>query len=82
VQKLGRLPASRHWSLSLHFNKGLAGAQNDVIAAARNTAINPAALDACALIICGASLQPIPAFRAMNPILLPLVVMPAQSEIL
>jgi hypothetical protein len=50
--------ASRHWSLSLHFNKGLAGAPSDVIASARDTAINPAALDACALIICGAEGPP------------------------
>jgi hypothetical protein len=50
--------ASRHWSLSLHFNKGLAGAPSDVIASARDTAINPAALDACALIICGAEEPP------------------------
>jgi hypothetical protein len=50
--------ASRHWNLSLHFNKGLAGAPSDVIAAARSTAINPATLDACALVICGAEEAP------------------------
>ena len=33
--------ASRHWSLELHFQKGLAGAPEDVIAATRNTATNP-----------------------------------------
>jgi FAD/FMN-containing dehydrogenase len=43
--------ASRHWSLSLHVNKGLAGAPAEVIAAARDTAMNPAVLDAFALAI-------------------------------
>jgi FAD/FMN-containing dehydrogenase len=43
--------ASRHWSLSLHFNKGLAGAPPEVIAAARDTATNPAVLGAFALAI-------------------------------
>jgi FAD/FMN-containing dehydrogenase len=42
---------TRHWSLSLHFNKGLAGAPADAIAAARDTATNPAALNAFALAI-------------------------------
>jgi FAD/FMN-containing dehydrogenase len=45
--------ASRHWGVSLHVNKGLAGAPPDAIAAARDTAINPAALEAFALVICG-----------------------------
>ena len=43
--------ASRHWGLALHFNKGLAGAPADEVRAARDTAINPAALDAFALAI-------------------------------
>jgi hypothetical protein len=43
--------ASRHWSVSLHFNKGLAGASADTLAAARDTAMNPAVLDAFALAI-------------------------------
>lgn len=43
--------ASRHWSVSLHFNKGLAGAPPAEIAAARDTATNPAVLDAFALAI-------------------------------
>jgi hypothetical protein len=43
--------STRHWSMSLHFNKGLAGAPAEEIAAARDTAINPAALDAFALAI-------------------------------
>ncbi|HXE51439.1 MAG TPA: FAD-binding oxidoreductase [Tepidisphaeraceae bacterium] len=45
------LAASRHWSVALHFNKGLAGAPAEALAAARDTAINPAALGAFALAI-------------------------------
>ena len=57
--------ASRHWGVSLHVNKGLAGAPADAIAAARDTAINPAVLDAFALVISGAEgHQLIPAFRS------------------
>lgn len=47
--------ATRHWSISLHFNKGLAGAPPEAIAAARDTAMNPQVLDAFALAIAGAS---------------------------
>ena len=43
--------ASRHWDVSLHFNKGLAGARPEERAEARNTPINPAAVDAFALAI-------------------------------
>ena len=43
--------ASRHWSVSFHFNKGLAGAPEAALAAARDTPINPDALDAFALAI-------------------------------
>ena len=43
--------ATRHWGLSLHFNKGLAGAPAEAIAAAKNTATNPALLHAFALAI-------------------------------
>ena len=50
--------ASRHWSVSLHVNKGLAGAPDDVIDAARNTATNPLVLDAFALLISGAEGPP------------------------
>ncbi|MGZ5269079.1 MAG: FAD-binding protein [Ramlibacter sp.] len=50
--------ATRHWGVSLHFNKGLAGAPPEVLAAARDTAMNPAVLDAFALVICGAGEQP------------------------
>ena len=43
--------ASRHVEVELHFNKGLAGAPAAAIAAARDTATNPAVLDAFALAI-------------------------------
>ena len=43
--------ASRHWTVDLHFQKGLAGAPAEAIAAARDTAMNPAVLDAFALAI-------------------------------
>jgi len=43
--------ASRHWSVVLHFNKGLGGAPADAVATARNTATNPAVLTAFALAI-------------------------------
>jgi FAD/FMN-containing dehydrogenase len=43
--------ASRHWEVQLHFNKGLAGAPAEAIAAARDTATNPAVLEAFALAI-------------------------------
>ena len=50
--------STRHWEMSLHFNKGLAGAPAEEIAAARDTATNPAVLDAFALAICGAGGPP------------------------
>jgi FAD/FMN-containing dehydrogenase len=50
--------ASRQWSVSLHLNKGLAGASAEAVAAARDTAMNPAALDAFALLICAAEGPP------------------------
>ncbi len=43
--------ASRHWRVAFHFNKGLAGAPAAEIDAARQTATNPAVLDAFALVI-------------------------------
>ena len=46
--------ASRHWELSLHFNKGLAGGSSEAIRRSRETSINPAVLDAAALVIFGA----------------------------
>lgn len=50
--------ASRHWGFALHCNKGLAGAPPEAIAAARDTAMNPAVLDAFALVISGAEGPP------------------------
>ena len=50
--------SSRHWTQSLHFNKGLAGAPPEEIAAARDTATNPAATEAFALAITAASSPP------------------------
>ena len=43
--------ASRHKTVQLHFNKGIAGASAEAIAATRETATNPAVLDAFALVI-------------------------------
>ena len=50
--------ATRHWGFSLHVNKGLAGAPDAALAAARDTATNPAVLDAFALLICGSGEPP------------------------
>jgi FAD/FMN-containing dehydrogenase len=50
--------AAARRGVSLHFNKGLAGAPADVVAAARDTATNPAVLDAFALAISAANEQP------------------------
>ncbi|HEX9523756.1 MAG TPA: FAD-binding oxidoreductase [Reyranella sp.] len=50
--------ASRRRTTSLHFNKGLAGAPADAIAAARDTATNPAAIEAFALAIIAAAGPP------------------------
>ncbi|RXH14423.1 FAD-binding oxidoreductase [Bradyrhizobium guangzhouense] len=47
--------ASRHWTVGLHFNKGLFGASPEVIAKARNTATHPDAFDAFALAIIAAA---------------------------
>jgi FAD/FMN-containing dehydrogenase len=43
--------ASRHWTVSLHFNKGIAGAGPDEIAAVRDTATNPQVVESFALAI-------------------------------
>lgn len=50
--------ASRHWSVTLHFNKGLAGAPAEAIAAARDTATNPIVLESFALAISAAEGPP------------------------
>jgi FAD/FMN-containing dehydrogenase len=42
---------SRHAGIGLHFNKGLAGAPSETIAAAKDTAMNPVVLTAFALAI-------------------------------
>ena len=49
---------SRHWTIGLHFNKGLAGAPAEDIAAARDTAMNPAVLGAFALAIVASEGEP------------------------
>jgi FAD/FMN-containing dehydrogenase len=57
--------ASRVWSISFHFNKGLAGASKERISEAKNTATNPAVLDAFALCIIAGE-QERPAFVGMT----------------
>ena len=49
---------SRIWPLELHFQKGLAGALPEAIAATRDTATNPAVLDAFVLVIIGSEGAP------------------------
>jgi FAD/FMN-containing dehydrogenase len=43
--------ASRHWSVELHFQKGLAGGSAQAVSATRDTAMNPKVLNAFALAI-------------------------------
>lgn len=50
--------ASAAWPVSLHTNKGLAGGTDSAIAMTRDTATNPAVLDAFALLICAANAPP------------------------
>lgn len=45
--------ASRYWEYSLHFNKGLSGASNEIMACSKKTSINPVVYDSAALLICG-----------------------------
>jgi FAD/FMN-containing dehydrogenase len=52
------LVAAAQHRVALHVNKGLAGAPADAIAAAKDTAMNPAVTDAFALAISGALGQP------------------------
>ena len=49
------LDSSKRWPVSLHFNKGLAGAPREAVDAARDTATHPAVLDAFALAILGSN---------------------------
>jgi FAD/FMN-containing dehydrogenase len=59
---------SRHWEVGLHFNKGLAGSPAEAITAARDTAMNPAVLDAFALaIIAGGEQHAYPGVRGYEP---------------
>jgi FAD/FMN-containing dehydrogenase len=51
--------ATRHWRATFHFNKGLAGASPEEIAAARDTPMNPAVLNAFALVIIGGGGPPV-----------------------
>jgi FAD/FMN-containing dehydrogenase len=50
--------AAKHRGVALHCNKGLAGAPAEVIAAAKDTPMNPAVVDAFALAISGAGGPP------------------------
>jgi FAD/FMN-containing dehydrogenase len=60
--------SSKIWRVSLHFNKGLAGAPVDAVEAARDTAVNPAVLDAFALaIIAGGSTGVYPGIAGYEP---------------
>jgi hypothetical protein len=45
--------ATRHWGVEVQFDKGLAGAPDDAIAASRDTATNPAVLSAFGLALIG-----------------------------
>jgi len=51
--------ASRHWTVGLHFNKGLAGAPSEALVAARETSTNPVVIDAFALAIIAGSGPPV-----------------------
>jgi FAD/FMN-containing dehydrogenase len=50
--------ASRYWSTTIHFNKGLAGAPPEEVAAARDTAMNPDVLSAFGLVIIAGEGEP------------------------
>jgi FAD/FMN-containing dehydrogenase len=50
--------AAKPFGVALHFNKGLAGAPAEAIAAAKDTAMNPAVTDAFALVLSAAFGQP------------------------
>jgi FAD/FMN-containing dehydrogenase len=59
--------ATRHWHLSLHFNKALFGAASTAVARDRTTAINPAVFDASALVIAASSQQAFPGVPGHGP---------------
>lgn len=50
--------AARHSTVEIHFQKGLAGGAEEAVAAARDTAMNPAVIDAFALAIVASEAQP------------------------
>jgi FAD/FMN-containing dehydrogenase len=60
--------AARHSTVELHFQKGLAGGAEDALAAARDTATNPAVIDAFVLAIIGSEGPPaFPGVRGHEP---------------
>jgi FAD/FMN-containing dehydrogenase len=60
--------AARHSTVELHFQKGLAGGTDEAIEAARDTAMNPAVLDAFALAIIASEGPPAyPGLRGHEP---------------
>jgi FAD/FMN-containing dehydrogenase len=60
--------ASRHWSVELHFQKGLAGGSTQAVSATRDTAMNPKVLDAFALaIVAGEGPPAYPGLRGHEP---------------
>jgi hypothetical protein len=62
------MAASRHWAVELHFQKGLAGAPPEAIAAARDTPMNPAATEAFMLaIVAGESPPAFPGLAGHEP---------------
>jgi FAD binding domain/Berberine and berberine like len=62
------LAAARHSTVELHFQKGLAGGTEESIASARNTATNPAVIDAFALAIIASEGPPAyPGLRGHEP---------------
>lgn len=62
------IACTRYWAVSLHFNKGLAGAPNGELEVAKNTAMNPAVLDAFALaIVAGEESQAFPGIPGHEP---------------
>jgi len=50
--------ASRHKKVEMHFNKGLAGTTEEALSASRNSATNPAVLDAFVLVIIASGERP------------------------
>lgn len=59
--------ASRHWSVSLHFNKAQAGASDEAVRRGRETSMNPAVYQAAALIIVAAAGNAYPGVPGREP---------------